>query len=215
MSELILPKQLNDELLEKALKNVFADKTVKVIKFYTKLAVANGDNYTSDVFRILVDYRIENSAPKQISLIVKCMLEIQGVSQLLNEYKMFVKEKEIYSNILPKVSKMFNENFAPKCYYLMENPSQIFVMEDLKESGFVVVDRQAGLDLEHCKLLIKKLAKYHAASMILAENEPDSMDLFDFGMINKNSSFGSAVPSMFIASLGSLIEETSSWPDFP
>lgn len=214
MSEIVLPKQLNRELLESALKNVLDDKSVKVLNFQTKPAASSGDNYTSDVYRVLVEYLVDGATQKK-SLIVKFMLEIEMVTKLLNEYKFFVKEKEIYSNILPIVSKMmFNEQFAPKCYSIMEEPSQMFVMEDLKESGYIVVDRQAGLDLEHCKVVVKKLAKMHAASMVLAESDPEMFQIFDFGLINKNSTFGSAMPSIFIAGLGSLIEESANWPDF-
>lgn len=214
MCELALPKHLNTELLENALKNAFPGKSVKVINFYTKPAVASGDNYTSDVFRVLVDFQIENFEPKQIGLIVKYMLETDGIFEFHNDFKFFVKEKEIYSNILPRISKMLNEDFAPKCHYIMDKPSKVFVMEDLKDSGLIVLDRQAGLDLEHCKLVVTKLAKFHASSMIIAQNNPELMKSFDFGLINKNTKVGEILPPYFTAGLATLIEEAQSWPNF-
>ena len=214
MSEIILPKNLNSELLENALINAFSEKSLKVLSFYTKPAVANGDNYTSDVFRVLVDYQIKSSEPKQISLIVKYILDAEAIVDLITDYKLYIKEKELYTNFLPKLSKMFDEDFAPKCHYIMEEPSKVFVMEDLKDLGFAVADRQAGLDLESCLMVVKKLAKWHAGSMIMAKKEPEMMKEFDFGLINKNSSSGSALPSLMNEGLKSLIEEAVNWPDF-
>ena len=213
MCELALPTHLNTELLENALLNAFGEKSVKVLNFQTKPAVASGDNYTSDVFRVLVDYQIKDSEPKQISLIVKYMLEIESVVESLNDYKLFVKEKDVFTNFLPKISALLHEDFGPKCHYITENP-QIFVMEDLKDSGFKLLDRQAGLDLEHTKLVVDKLAKYHATSMFLAEQDPEAMELYDFGIINKNAKSGDVIPPHTVHGLASLIEVAATWPDF-
>ena len=209
-----VPKNLNNELLENALVNAFSDKCVKVLNFYIKPAVVIGENFTSDVFRVLVDYQIKSSEPKQISLIVKYMLEAKAVVDMVTDYKLYIKEKELYTNFLPKLSKMFNEDFAPKCHYIMEEPSKVFVMEDLKDLGFSLSDRQAGLDLESCLMVVKKLAKWHAGSMIIAEKEPELMEDFDFGLINKKSNSGSALPLIMLEGLKTLIEETSTWPNF-
>lgn len=37
-------------------------------------------------------------------------------------------------------------------------------MEDISVDGYKTADRTAGLDMEHVKLVLDKLAKYHAAS---------------------------------------------------
>lgn len=214
MSELILPENFNADLLEKALINSFGDKSVKVLNFKTKPAVANGDNYTSDVYRVLVDYQIKNSKPEQMSLIVKYILDAESIKDLLTEYKLYIKEKEMYSSILPKLSEMLNENCGPKCLYILDDSSKIFVMEDLNDLGYVVADRQAGLDLESCLLVVKKLAKFHAGSMVLAESQPEIMEEFDFGMIKRNAASGNAVPSLLLDGLKTLIEVAADWPDF-
>ena len=127
---------------------------------------------------------------------------------------MFSKEKEIYTNFLPKASKLMHEEFAPKCHYIMDEPVQIFVMEDLKDSGFALVDRQSRLDLDHCLAVVKKLARMHAASMIIAKQEPELMEKFDFAMINKYSTSGSVLPTIMLDGLRTLIEVAADWHDF-
>ena len=214
MSELNEHQNLNNELIQNALINVFDDNSVKVLSFHPKRAVASGDNYLSDVFRVLVNYQTQNAVEKNITIIVKYILEIESVVPFIIDYNLFVKEKEIYTNFLPKLSKMFEENFAPKCYHIMEEPSKIFVMEDLKESGFILCDRQKGLDLDHSLLVVKKLAKWHAGSMILIEQEPEMVKNFDFGIINKNSTSGSSIPASVIRGLKNLIEEAEHWSGF-
>lgn len=207
-------KYLSNDLLEKALINALEDKSVKVLSIQTSLAVANGDNYMSDVFRVLIYYQTADMFLKKAFLIVKYMLETEKVAGLIKDYKMFTKEKEIYVNFLPKASKVMHEEFAPKCHYIYEDQAQMFVMEDLKNSGYTLVDRQSRLNLEHCLLVVKKLARMHAASMILAEQEPELMEKFDFAMINKYTTSGSVLPTIMLDGLRTLIEVAADWHDY-
>lgn len=45
----------------------------------------------------------------------------------------------------------------------------MIVFEDLKSLGYLMADREIGLDEDHCKIVLEKLGRFHAASMILAE----------------------------------------------
>lgn len=50
------------------------------------------------------------------------------------------------------------------------------VMEDLTSRDYVLASRKERLDYSQAKLVTEKLAKLHAASMVLYENEPSSME---------------------------------------
>ena len=52
-------------------------------------------------------------------------------------------------------------------------------MDDLCAQGFTMAGRKNGLDLPHCLLVMRTLARLHAASVILREQNPASMSLFD------------------------------------
>jgi len=53
------------------------------------------------------------------------------------------------------------------------------VLEDLCAEGFKMAERRQCLDLEHCLLIMRLLAKFHAASAVLHEEDPQSMSIYD------------------------------------
>ncbi|XP_046988350.1 uncharacterized protein LOC124594043 [Schistocerca americana] len=57
---------------------------------------------------------------------------------------------------------------VPQCYYLRPD---LLVLEDLALAGFGVLDSKEPLDLEHCKCVLKAVARFHAASLVYEECE--------------------------------------------
>jgi hypothetical protein len=53
------------------------------------------------------------------------------------------------------------------------------VLEDLAAAGFKMGERRKGLDLAHCLLVMRTLARFHAASVVLHEQDPESMKEYD------------------------------------
>jgi hypothetical protein len=62
--------------------------------------------------------------------------------------------------------------------YLYSCPGTI-VMEDLCAQGFKMAERRQGLDLSHCLLVMHLLARFHAASVVLHDRDPETMSLYD------------------------------------
>lgn len=52
--------------------------------------------------------------------------------------------------------------------YARKNPPML-VMEDLMPLGYRMADRQAGLDIDHCLLVARNLARFHGSSVALCE----------------------------------------------
>ena len=217
MSEIILPDHLTAELLENALRNVLSVNDVKVLDFKAQFATKGGDNYTSDIFRVHVDYQVQkNGTVNKISLIIKYMLVVDTVTEILDDYKIFDKEGKAYSNLLPKLAKIDGQEFAPKCYYTMFEPAKIFVLEDLSHLGYEVADRNIGLDFSRSLLVAEKLGRFHAASMILVDQEPKVIEPYDFGMFKRTNGerVECFVVTLFQSGLKALIEELEKWPGF-
>ena len=42
-----------------------------------------------------------------------------------------------------------------------------------------MAERRQGLDLAHCLLTVRLLAKFHAASVVLHDQDPESMSIYD------------------------------------
>jgi hypothetical protein len=68
------------------------------------------------------------------------------------------------------------EPFFPKCIYACKT---FLVLEDLSPAGFRMGERREGLDLEHCLTVMRTLGRFHAASAVLHQQDPDSMKEYE------------------------------------
>ena len=53
------------------------------------------------------------------------------------------------------------------------------MLEDLCAEGFKMAERRQGLDLAHCLLTMRRVATFHAASVVLHDQDPQSMSIYD------------------------------------
>ncbi|XP_055638672.1 uncharacterized protein LOC129776822 [Toxorhynchites rutilus septentrionalis] len=167
-----IPEYLNENLIRKSLVNGFQDESVAVENFNITPATSAGDNYMSDVFRVRVEYRtISNEEePCKISLIVKCMPDDGSRGQMLKELDLYEKEAEMYRSVIPELSKIAdNEFFSAKLFYATQTPVRMLWFQDLRPLQFTMAVRKTGFDFDHCALVMKKIGKFHAASMLYAK----------------------------------------------
>jgi hypothetical protein len=52
-------------------------------------------------------------------------------------------------------------------------------MQDLCAEGFKMAERRQGLDMCHCLLVMRLLGRFHAASVVLHDRDPEAMSLYD------------------------------------
>jgi hypothetical protein len=202
-----IPTILNKELFEKALENKFKH-SVKVIDFQISAGSKKGDNYTSDIYRVKISYESQGRRSDAF-IIVKYMIDREEVRKVLLENFIVQKEKEMYEKVLPRINQVLGEKCSADCYYIVDDPPA-FILEDLKAIGFDIADRQKGLDLVHCKVLLKKLGKFHAASIILNEKEPGIFKSFNEGMF-RDSDF---IMEMFESAVERVTEIARKWNEF-
>lgn len=112
---------------------------------------------------------------------------------LLTLWNFFPKETTMYLDYLVEFEQMYknagcNLRFAPKCYKFTKHPGcDTVLMEDLGAHGFKNGNRLEGLDLEHTKSVLKKLAKLHAASVRRVELKGPYPDIFTEGIFSEKS----------------------------
>ena len=100
-----------------------------------------------------------------------------------------------------------------RCFYATTYPVKIVVFEDLNSRGYVLGDRESGLDQIHCDLVLAKLARFHAASMVLAERDPAVMKNMSFGMIKPKAKETALLSTVFEGGLLTVIDVVKTWPD--
>lgn len=99
-------------------------------------------------------------------------------------------------------------------FYSTRDPVKLIVFEDLKERGFRMADRNEGLDMDHCALVMKKLGKLHASSYALAQNDIKSMENFGFGMVKTDIAHPELYIYMFEKGVEALAQLTDTWKGF-
>lgn len=57
----------------------------------------------------------------------------------------------------------------PRCFVGTREPGDLIIMEDLTGRGFKSANRMVGLDPDHTRLTIEKLASLHAASAVFID----------------------------------------------
>ncbi|XP_058443776.1 uncharacterized protein LOC131425709 [Malaya genurostris] len=219
-SQLIIPDYLNEELIKKSLVSEYQNDNLVVEKFEISPATSSGDNYMSDVFRIQIKFRTSPNAKKseQVSLVVKCLPDTGSRGSVIKEMNVYEKEAKMFLDVVPQLSKIANnEFFAAKCFYATRVPECMLVFQDLKSLNYVMANRHAGLDFDHCALIMHKIGKYHAASMAYAERNMGVMNkYFHFNMFNPAVEQKSdCINIIFEKGLATLIEVAeSSWDNF-
>lgn len=209
---------LTDEFFAKALSHGLG-QAVGVCSMNLTAGSAIGDNFCSDIYRAVVDYRPitadETNEPTRVSLIVKALPFTELRGPLLQEMAVFDKEVKMYRNALPRLSALLGgERLSARCYYAESEPVQIIVFEDLKEDGFRMTDRLIGLDEVHCGLVVQKLARFHAASMRLQEQDEDSMKEFNYGVFKPDAHHNVVLQAIFQKGLGQVIEVMETWKGY-
>ncbi|KMQ87508.1 hypothetical protein RF55_13191 [Lasius niger] len=212
------PTWLNLCFMEKTLRKSENDNSIQVIDIFSKPATNKGDNYTSDMVRVTVEYSRDQSGRKiteKKSVIVKIEPTLEGIRKdLIVQSRIFNTEMLMMTDTLDKMNKLLEpkNRLSGKGMYVQRDNPTLLVMEDLAPLGFRMACRQAGLDLPHCILAIRGLARFHATSVAVCEKEPNQKQMYSRGIFN-----GECPPEMsefFVLGVKHLAEEMANWPEF-
>ncbi|XP_014474316.1 PREDICTED: uncharacterized protein LOC106744243 isoform X2 [Dinoponera quadriceps] len=209
------PEWLNVSFMQKALRKSEGDDSIHVIDIFTKPATDKGDNYTSDMIRVTVEYSQDQAGrkvTKKKTVIVKISPIAEGIRKdLITNSSLFITEMLMMSDTLEKMNQLLKHPLSAKCLYIQKQDPQLLVIEDLAPLGFRMADREAGLDLAHCTLALRGLAKFHASSVALCEKEPSQKDMDRKGMFSPDHP--EELTKFFSLSLKSLAKEVTKWPE--
>jgi Ecdysteroid kinase-like family len=156
---------------------------------FVEPATGKNENFASVVYRARISVVVLGTNEKQfVNVIIKALY---SVSKELKEFSVFKREIHMYRDVIESFERIWEErtgsaaDFAPKCIKVHSDPYEIMILEDLKTTGYQVGDRKIGFNLEQTKLVLTKLAKFHAASAIRydkvsATNDKTFIIVYDF-----------------------------------
>lgn len=82
----------------------------------------------------------------------------------IEAYGAFKKEVALYTTVFPEMLDGLDKRCIPECFLGVEN--DVIVLEDMVHSGYTITDKSTPFDFEHCVILMKTLAKFHAKSFV-------------------------------------------------
>ncbi|KAH8310925.1 hypothetical protein KR044_003493 [Drosophila immigrans] len=184
--ELEAPEWLNAEFFRDVLSNHLKEPQLKVLDVVISPASPKGDHYASVMFRSKVEYQIGKGKFSK-SLIIKTMPEQEGhKKEMLNNSRIFETEIGMYTKALPKFEEILRQSgeeikLCTPCLYHSLEPRQIMIFDDLVVEGYTVI-RDRGATIEELKAAYTKLAKIHAVSFKILNENPEYLKEFKNGI---------------------------------
>lgn len=166
---------LDQLYIESVLQRYFNDKNLKMREVEFKPVTAKGDNYGGIMLRAYVTYYRDETGEVSTSYVLKTQIWNELTSKTMKVYDIHNKEMLIYEKILPKIRKLLTlageqGDLFPETIYV-DRVNDIIVFEDLLLKKYVVKNKAIGFDHDHILLGLEKLAKIHAASAVLYEED--------------------------------------------
>jgi ATP-dependent exoDNAse (exonuclease V) alpha subunit len=133
-------------------------------------ATGKNENFVAVLYRAKIKIEIlETRSIQSIDVIIKALL---STLKEFKEFSVFPRERFVYENIITSFETIWYERtqekiqFAPRSIKFETDPYEIIVLDDLKAGKYEMLNRKVGLNMEQTKMLLTKLAKFHAASAI-------------------------------------------------
>lgn len=208
---------MSEDYFQSILKKQIGNETTKVKSIRVETCSGKGKGNDGLMFRVGVNFHNVNDCDKKQfrSFIVKTMPKNAIISFGKNEYNVHGKEMEFYQQIeieFRKILKSINEDgniFSQAAN--VDNTLEVIVLEDLMEKDFVMIDHFKGLDKDHIKMVLRKLARMHAASVVLHEKNPIAFKNFDMGMYTRKTDIFYPLTELLYENF---VNEVASWEGY-
>lgn len=178
--------------LQSVLRQELGDDLI-VVNFTTQLLLPPGENYGSTMLAVVAEIKKNNVNTNRIetlNLVAKMLPPTDFQRKIFDSGFTFRKECFLYTDILPRYKKLEIEfgvkeedifDIGAKFYgaKIASSPDidfdddAVILLENLKVRGYYTGDRKSGLDLEHSRMAIKAMAKFHALGMAVKYKYPE------------------------------------------
>lgn len=173
-------------LVQNLLTPVLSGLNIKNYTLETDYGTTTGDGYASEIWKVKVQHQSEH-----MDFVVKSIGGggVHGKMQHLdaafkNEIRFFTK---VFTEMdsLQRARKVKAPFESTKCYAAsLKQGEEALVLEDLKAKGFQLYDRLKPFDEVHVILVLQHYAKFHALSLALHDQRPETFEKVTASMIN-------------------------------
>lgn len=177
----IVPEWLDRDYLQNILNSKYGvSDAQKVLQFSVKVATKKGENYASEMFRIVIN----TTGAGDHHWILKKPHTEEDRRSIVEPYNFFGKEIKFYTKLLPQLNEILKssddfEQLVPELIFCDEE-RQVLIMQDLRNEGFITGDVYHRMCRESAKVFMRKLGKYHACTMVLNEKMNGDLEKFPF-----------------------------------
>ncbi|XP_055547038.1 uncharacterized protein LOC129731230 [Wyeomyia smithii] len=211
--EMHAPAWMNSAFLEKVLKQSENNNGLNVTECQIVPGTRPGDHFASIIFRAIVKYQ-SRGADHEVSLIVKTVPDGNGLKRdLLKDGVLFDTEIVMYNSVIPEMHRLLRSvgddtELGPRLLYFAKEPNVVMVFEDISVQGYSMKD--SLLSLSEAKIVYKKMARWHAASVHLANTVPVIKTLNKGLASVTNEEF----ESIWDSNIGMLAKVIQEWPGY-
>lgn len=202
-----IPKWLNQDFLEVVLRKKFPTEDVEVHHYTIKVGTNQGDGFSSEIFRVTID-----SSLGKFPLLLKKPHEIPERHELMKSYDLYNREIHFYNEHYPALKEILEsvdefEDLAPEMFYVDEL-TQLVVLCDCRSDGFKTSDRNIRVPRQSASIVLRKLAKLHASSLILNKSLDGRPSQQEYKL------YGGPLDEIFVLNIKSLTKEMKSWGSY-
>lgn len=141
--------------------------------------------FTNQTFFSNSSIQPQNFHQNEIILIAKLAPKHELRRQMFNVQTQFDREIYVYENVIPALEEFQKirltqsdifQNY-PKCIFTSEEDlNEFIIMTDLTSKGYKNSDRPTPLGFEKCALVFDSIAKFHAISFALKDQNPTTFN---------------------------------------
>lgn len=166
--------ELDRDFLQSVLREKEGDPALEITSVESTPGCDMGDNFMSAVTRIAIVAETSQRDCIKKTVLMKRQPASVARRQAFRCDPAFRNEAGAYRTVLPALESFARSRMPfPECLHAS---SQFVVLEDLKQAGFRMADRTAGLDLDHAKLALKELGRFHGTSLAMKAAQPANFD---------------------------------------